>query len=268
MHSFFFFLLSYVLLTQIDPIYFAEDLAGRLSSVPAALVLSNARLRAYSHGQLSDLVAALASPANLRVRVIAPEYKQLAGLQKERWYGTEFTLEKIDAALLQRLAAGPDEPAAGFHLPHRNPFVATDFSVKHSKLSDADRAKETAHLVPKRIECGCHAQPAAAAAAPAVLAAQLYHHPDVVFEQPKVHITIQLATSLGAASPRAQTLAALWQDLLDDDLSSVSHYASEGLLGSYCWPSSQGLMLSFNGFNDKLPLVSHTRHRLGLDGHS
>ena len=244
-----------------EPVYFCEDLAAHLSAVPAEHILSSNRMLAYDHAQLVDLVGRFCDSSNLRVRVCAPEFKDLPGLQREQWYQTEYTVERLTDSLLAKLAAGEEVPE--FSLPKRNPYIAVDFSLKHTKLPEAERNEP-----PLRIQCGCHAAaPAAAAGAPSngasssisvphpTLPAELFFKADRTFAVPKVQITIQLASSFVNASATNLSLANLWQDILDDSLSDVNHYASEAGLGSYCWPASTGLFLSFNGFSDKISLL-------------
>jgi len=259
--------MDFVFREKSEPIYFCEEQAARLSSVPAQHVLSNSLLREYDPALLTQFVAQLADVRNMRARVIAPEFKTLPGLTKEQWYGTEHTVERLSETVLTQLRSPPS--VVEFTLPPKNPFISSNFAVKHKKV---DTPADARPAMPKHIQCFCHSdKPAgvhltAAAAASAVAAqekgaakgspVELFYLPDRTFEQPKAHINIQLASSFVNSSPRAYSLAGLWQDIVDDALSDINHFASEGLLGSYCWPTSSGLQLSFTGFDDKLGLLA------------
>lgn len=234
-----------------DPIWFCVDRATDLSHTPAKYVLSGGCLAEYDESALKRTAKVYGAVEQCRVRVIAPEFKSIEGLQKEKWYGTEYTQEYLSADLVDRLKSA--QPVPEFRLPKVNPFIATDFSLRHGKSEDAAKTNPT----PKRMVCTCNSESTAAAADASATAAssssaELFFVPDTTFGLPKVDVSIQISNSLVSRDPLSKSCASLWSDLVDDALSELNHYAGEAGLNSYSWPTNGGLMLKYDGYSHKI----------------
>jgi insulysin len=244
-------------------VWFCETQAARLSHLPPQHVLSGGCLEAYDEKVLREMAAVYADSTAMRVRVVAPEFKSLQDLKTEKWYGTNYIMEKFSPELIQRL--NQPKEIAEFHLPEVNPFVAEDFSLKFPPLKASEKSEAGCQNgTPKytRCECGIKKAPEAAAGgsnnsvvkapAPAAPAAELYFLPDRAFELPKVDLSLQISNGLAATSAKNTAIAHLWSDLVDDALSDLNHLAEQSGLGSFSWPSPQGLCLRFTGYNHRI----------------
>ena len=71
------------------------------------------------------------TPARMNVFVQSPTFAGTT-TERERWYGTEYSVAPIAAALVARcdeIMAGVQPPNARLAPPELNPFVASDFSL-------------------------------------------------------------------------------------------------------------------------------------------
>src|SRR5690606_37025884 len=86
-------------------------------------------------------------PDNFRLMVVARNPPGGGGFDKtERWYGTEYRVERIPEDLLRRIK-DTAVPGAGvgdalkkeLHLPHRNEFIPTNFDVQRKEVTDKQK---------------------------------------------------------------------------------------------------------------------------------
>ncbi|KAJ7217183.1 Metalloenzyme, LuxS/M16 peptidase-like protein [Mycena pura] len=211
----------------------AQSLVWDWDSDAQAGVGGEAKVRAY----LDDFRA-----ENARITLTAKgaEHIKLAPnavWKKERWYGTEYYVDKFDDTFI-RQAQGPND-IKELHLPGPNLFIPTNVEVeKRDHLKRPHLVRETK-------------------------LSTLWHKKDDRFWVPKAHVIIDLRSPFGNASPRAALMTRLYSDIVNDSLTEFAYDASLGILKYRFLPRSNGLYIATDGYNDKMSvLVEHVLEKM------
>jgi len=181
---------------------------------PAEHVLSGPyKIYEYEPERITECLDYL-TPDNMILIVSA---KDLPTDQEEKWYGTKYSLQTLDPALLEkwRNASVDTEwmiPKLG--LPERNDMIATDFSLR--KMDGVP--KDQPMLVMDTDTC------------------RLWYKPDNVFDMPKVNFIAQLCTAIAYESPESNVLTSLWTNVLEEHCNEFTYLAS--MAGLHCYFSN------------------------------
>jgi insulysin len=174
---------------------------------------------------------------NFRLMIVSQDYPVELD-QKEKWYGTEYKIEKIPtdvrSAIRRALESGPSERPAELHLPHKNEFIPTRLSVEKKEV--AEPAK-TPKLI--RNDDGL----------------RLWWKKDDTFWVPKANVHIALRNPLTYATPANYVKSVLICHLVKDCLTEFSYDAEISGLGYSLNATVLGLDLSVQGYNDKLSVL-------------
>src|SRR6187402_662818 len=85
------------------------------------------RLRKFDPARIQEGLACL-RPDNFRMSVVSQKFPG-SWEQKEKWYGTEYTYEKIPADFLAEIKSAATSTSKNrlleLHLPHENQFIPT-----------------------------------------------------------------------------------------------------------------------------------------------
>ncbi|OBA22978.1 hypothetical protein METBIDRAFT_76114 [Metschnikowia bicuspidata var. bicuspidata NRRL YB-4993] len=167
-------------------------------------------------------------PSNVRLSLTSQLFEGLPS--KEKWYGSEYSLEDIPRDLsntIQNVSLNPK-----FHMTAPNNFIPKDFSVLGKK---ADRPLSHPHLI-----SDTHRH-------------ETWFKQDDSFEVPKGYINLTILTPALGESIQSTVLGTLWTELLDDELNDLKYYAE--LVGLHCsiYQSRSSITLKVGGYNDKLP---------------
>ncbi|OJD16956.1 hypothetical protein AJ78_02938 [Emergomyces pasteurianus Ep9510] len=157
---------------------------------------------------------------------------------KEKWYGTEYKVEKLPSDLLSeigRILETPSyKPIPELHMPHRNEFVPTRLEVE--KRVVAEPAK-TPTLIRNDDRV------------------RAWFKKDDTFYVPKATVEITLRNPLAYATPGNNVLTKLACGLIRDDLQEYSYDAELGGLDYNLSASVFGIEMSVSGYNDKMAVL-------------
>lgn len=126
----------------------ASKFTSRLSSImqkplPREWLLSGTTLiREFDASLISKSLAYL-NPNNFRCTVVARECPRGDWEARERWYGTEYRVEKIPEKLLleiREIFDGSKEQSKELHLPQKNEFIPTNFEVQRKEVQEPQKA--------------------------------------------------------------------------------------------------------------------------------
>lgn len=158
--------------------------------------------------------------------------------QKENWYGTEYTYEKIPADFLQEIRSAAKSTSktrlADLHLPHVNQFIPTKLEVEKKDI------KEPA-LAPKLIRND--------------ELVRTWFKKDDQFWVPKANLFVNCRNNLPVASAENNLKARLYTDVVRDALEEYSYDAELAGLEYAVHSHSMGMEIAVSGYNDKLPVL-------------
>lgn len=157
---------------------------------------------------------------------------------KEKWYGTEYTYEKIPADFLAEIkeAAGSDTKnrLTELHLPHENQFVPTKLEVEKKEV------KEPA-VAPKLIRNDDMVR--------------TWYKKDDQFWVPKANVFVNCRNTLPSATAENNLMARLYTDIVRDALEEYSYDAELAGLDYSVSSHSMGIEIAVSGYNEKLPVL-------------
>ena len=126
----------------------ASKFTSRLSPVmhkpyPREWLLSGSLIREYDPALITQAMEYI-NPENFRLMITAKKPvlgKELT--EKEKWYGTEYVVEKIPLDFLNavRGTVGPTAPKLDdLHFPHTNEFIPTNLDVIKKEVKEPTKA--------------------------------------------------------------------------------------------------------------------------------
>ncbi|KAF9586639.1 Insulinase (Peptidase M16) [Lunasporangiospora selenospora] len=148
--------------------------------------------------------------------------------EKEKWYGTEYHVDPVSLALLEKLRNL--EPNPELYLPIPNDFIPENFET--NKIADAKPL-----LTPVLLK---HTP-----------MTRIWHKKDDTFWVPKVNMYFQLKSPLSYSTPGNNVKTQLYVSLLKDALNEYSYDADLAGLSYSLDTTVEGMILSVEGYNDK-----------------
>ncbi|KAF9179055.1 Insulinase (Peptidase M16) [Haplosporangium sp. Z 767] len=148
--------------------------------------------------------------------------------QTGKWYGTEYHVESVSPALMEKLKhleLNPD-----LHLPIPNDFIPENFET--NKVDTPTPLKNPLLLKHTPLT-------------------RIWHKKDDVFWVPKVNMYFQLKSPLAYSSPGNNVRTQLYVTLLKDSLNEYSYDADLAGLSYSLDTTVEGMILSIEGYNDK-----------------
>ncbi|KGM92239.1 uncharacterized protein PADG_11423 [Paracoccidioides brasiliensis Pb18] len=156
----------------------------------------------------------------------------------EKWYGTEYRVEKISSDMLSQieriLQAPSNNPLPELHLPHKNEFVPTRLEVEKKDVLEPAK-KPTLIRNDDRVRA--------------------WFKKDDTFFVPKATLEITLRNPLVYATPGNNVLTKIACGLIRDDLQEYSYDAELGGLDYSLSASVFGLEVTVSGYNDKMAVL-------------
>lgn len=200
--------------------------------LPPKWLLSGSKLRKFDAKAIVNAMQFLRED-NFRLMIVSQEYPGDWN-QKERWYGTDYKVEKLDDSIItqirQALASDPTRPKE-LHLPHKNEFIPTKLDVEKADVNEPAKA-------PKLLRDDEHVR--------------LWWKKDDTFWVPKANINILLRNAVAYDSPANHVKGALFTNLIKDALQEYSYDADISGLNYALMTVATGLELNVHGYNDKL----------------
>lgn len=216
----------------------ATELAIRMQNMylPPECLLSDGMLLGGFDEELVAWVQGYLNPDNLKITLLAKDLEDVEFDRKEKYYGVEYRVDPIPEKLMTKLRS--ELQFDGLHIPNPNQFIPDNIAVKNT------------------------ARPEAPLMAPALLelreGLELWHKQDDRFFLPRGVVRIIIETPKAYDTPLNAILTQLFVYMLDDTLAEITYDASSAGLFFYVMESSEGLCLSVDGFNDKLPSLLQT----------
>ncbi|OJJ43998.1 hypothetical protein ASPZODRAFT_18773 [Penicilliopsis zonata CBS 506.65] len=219
----------------------ASRFTSRLSSVmqkpmPREWLLSGSLLRKFDPESIKKAMSYLRAD-NFRFVIVSQDYPGDWDL-KEKWYGTEYKIEKVPEAFLaelrQALNSTTETRLSELHMPHKNEFVPTRLSVEKKEVSEPAKT-------PKLLR---HDE-----------RVRLWFKKDDRFWVPKGTVHVTLRNPLVWATPANSVKAKLYCELVRDVLVEYSYDAELAGLDYHLSASVFGLDVSVGGYNDKMSVL-------------
>ncbi|GLA67965.1 insulinase (Peptidase M16) [Aspergillus tubingensis] len=158
--------------------------------------------------------------------------------EKEKWYGTEYKLEKIPMDFIQELwtiaQASTTERPSMLHLPALNDFIPQRLEVERKDVAEPARQ-------PTLIRHDDHVR--------------VWFKKDDQFWVPKANIKILLRSPMVSLTPMYSVMTRLYVDLVEDSLDKYAYNADKAGLSYGISENAQGLNIELKGFNDKMSVL-------------
>lgn len=219
----------------------ASRFTSRLSSVmqkpmPREWLLSGSLLRRFDPSLIKQAISHLRAD-NFRLVIVSQDYPSQWD-QKEKWYGTEYKVEKIPQDFLSGIQKALDSTSSNrvstVHMPHRNEFVPTRLSVEKKEVAEPAKT-------PKLIRHDDRVR--------------LWFKKDDRFWVPKATVHVTLRNPLVWATPTNLIKTKFYCELVRDSLDEYSYDAELAGLDYHLSANILGLDVSVGGYNDKMSVL-------------
>lgn len=220
----------------------ASSFASRMSSVmqkplPRDKLLSGLDLIRKFDPQLISKGLTYLRPDNLRLSVVSQDFPGDWN-NKERWYGTEYRVEKFDSEFATALDKAAHSTATDripeLHLPHPNEFIPTNLNVEK-------KPTETPAKAPKLIRND--------------KSMRTWWKKDDTFWVPRGSVSINLRNPLTAATPACMVKSRMFCELVKDALVEYSYDAEIAGLEYSLSAFHVGLGVDIAGYSDKMSVL-------------
>lgn len=220
----------------------ASRFTSRLSSVmqkpfPREWLLSgSALIRKFDPDAIKEALSYLRAD-NFRIMIVSQHHPGDWD-SKEKWYGTDYKVEKIpedfSLGIRQALETTSANRLPDIHLPHRNEFVPTRLSVEKKEVAEPLKA-------------------------PALIRhddnVRIWFKKDDRFWVPKGSVNVTLRNPLVYATPANHVKSKLYCELVRDALMEYSYDAELAGLDYSLYSNSYGIDIELAGYNDKMSVL-------------
>ncbi|WMV45908.1 hypothetical protein MTR67_039293 [Solanum verrucosum] len=159
----------------------------------------------------------------------------LSDVQQEPWFGSEYVEKDIPSSLFE-LWKDPTEINACLHLPAKNEFVPSDFSIRAGKAKcDSENTRPRSILDEPLM--------------------RIWYKLDNTFKLPRANTYFRITLKGGYSNLKNALLTELFIHLLKDELNEIIYQASVAKLETSVSLYGDKLELKVYGFNDKLPVL-------------
>lgn len=219
----------------------ASRFTSRLSSVmqkpmPREQLLSGSLLRRFDPELIKEAMSYLRAD-NFRLIIVSQDYPGEWD-QKEKWYGTEYKVEKIPQDFLngiqKALEATSSTRTSDVHMPHKNEFVPTRLSVEKKEVDEPVKT-------PKLIRHDDRVR--------------LWFKKDDRFWVPKGTLHVTLRNPQVWAMPANLMKTKFYCELVRDSLDEYSYDAELAGLDYHLSATILGMDVSVGGYNDKMSVL-------------
>lgn len=222
-----------------------ENLTLLASNKPRTSFDSSGQL-SFTQDLASDFVSNL-TVENAMFTILSKSFKGETN-QVEEWYGTNYRVDPISEATMERWRNGIQPQKLGISYPKPNPFIPSEqgLQVKFPSSKSANRPRtfedRMAAIPPPRIirDDGSDGR------------WTVYYKADDKFGQPKAFVIFQLLTKEVYSSAKAAALSNMYEFSLTDKLGEYAYDAGLAGLTYDVRVVPRGVRLTFGGYNDKL----------------
>lgn len=158
--------------------------------------------------------------------------------QKEKWYGTDYKVQKFPLEIKEEYRQALSAPAGNrpeeLYLPHRNEFIPTRLDVEKTDVTDPAKTPKLLRNDDK---------------------IRLWWKKDDSFWVPKANINILLRNGLTYATPANYVKTVLFTSLVKDALNTYSYDAEISGLVYNVVADPSGMNILVHGYNDKMAVL-------------
>lgn len=221
---------------KVDPMRASSNMTSIMlrRNIPREHLLSMSLVRDFDANAIEDFGKHLV-PSNFQVLYTASDLKDLE--QREKWYGTEYSVKKFSSAFLERLnraATSQGQNVPELHLPAPNEFIATNFDVIKK---DVSKPLQHPHLLKHTDQMA------------------VWHKKDDMFWVPKASMRLRLINPLCSSSPAFRVRTKLLVNLMSESLMEFGYAAEIAGLRYDLDTTRSGILLTVYGYNHKLPVL-------------
>ncbi|EJD02194.1 insulin-degrading enzyme [Fomitiporia mediterranea MF3/22] len=222
---------------QARPENYASRISGSMKlPLPRSLILSGPKLTWDWDEQLVRDTLSELTVENGRVVVMAKDHSTIGNQgpwTAEPWYGTEYTVDRLDDEITSAARAPNDIPE--IYLPGPNEFIPSDVDIDKFDVPNPLKRPSLVLYTPLM---------------------DVWHKKDDQFWVPRAHVMIEARTPFANASARASVMTRLYADLVKDSLTEFSYDASLAGLDYTFGSTILGLYINLSGYNDKLHVLA------------
>uniref|UniRef100_A0A8B9TG26 Nardilysin n=1 Tax=Anas platyrhynchos TaxID=8839 RepID=A0A8B9TG26_ANAPL len=216
---------------QTDPVDYVENLCENMQLFQKEDFLTGDQLLfEYKPEIIADALNQL-SPQRANLVLLSAANEGQCHL-KERWFGTQYSVEDIDK-YWSDLWASDFELNQDLHLPEENKYIATDFALKVADCPETEYPVKTLST-----QQGC-----------------LWYRKDDKFKIPKGYVRFHLISPLIQQSAENIVLFDTFVNILSHNLGEPAYEADVAQLEYKLVAGEHGLIIRVKGFNHKLPLL-------------
>ncbi|KAJ8083457.1 metalloprotease [Marasmius tenuissimus] len=237
-----------------DPVDYAKEIAVAMSEPYPRELLLAAQWKTWDWGDVYDDKNATGGggedkvheylkelvPENARIYVLGKE-EELNNLERfengpiewseERWYSTKYKVERLSNDFIASCLSGT---IPELFLPGKNKFIPENLHVDKKDVKEPLKRPYLTLDTPTT---------------------KLWHKKDDQFWAPHANMKIFMKSPYVEQSARTAVLSSLFTDLVEDSLEEITYDAQVAGLSYRCLDTTNGLYVSFSGYNDKFPLL-------------
>lgn len=204
----------------------AKDL--QKSYIPDDFILSKRVLRRFDPSLIKQFGASL-TVDHLRITLVS---QSVETDKTEKWYGTEYSVEDLSQKFINKLSSPLSNSALSF--PKPNEFIPTNFEVEKADVTKPVKQPSLLQNDDKF---------------------RFWFKKDDQFWVPKAYVQLFMNLPSAVANPHAMAMSSLFAELVQDSLIDVSYNAEIAELNFHLITGKEGLILSFDGYNEKLSIL-------------
>ncbi|CAN1266237.1 At1g06900 [Linum perenne] len=210
---------------------YAVDLAENLLKYPAEHVIYGDYVYKIWDDEKLKNILSFFNPENMRIDVVSKSFTNLEGFQLEPWFGARYTEEQIPLSVMESWS-NPSEIDSSLHLPLKNDFIPSDFSIR------ADKSEQSS--------------PRCIIDEPIM---KFWYKLDSIFKHPRVNAYFRINLKGGYDNVKNSLMTELFIHLLKDELNEMIYQASVAKLDTSVSFIGDKLELKVYGFNDKVSVL-------------
>lgn len=200
------------------------------------LLSSYSKLRTFDPKAIVNAMQFLRED-NFRLMIVSQDYPGDWN-EREKWYGTEYKVEKIptdiQSEIRKALHSSAAQRPADLHLPHKNEFIPTRLDVEKIDVKETSKT-------PKLIRNDD--------------TIRLWWKKDDAFWVPKANLNILFRNPLTYSTPTNYVKTVTFINLVKDALTTYSYDADISGLSYTIGANMLGIDLEVHGYNDKMPVL-------------
>ncbi|KAE9594482.1 putative insulysin [Lupinus albus] len=216
---------------------YAAELSENLQFYPSEHVIYGDYVFKTWDEQLIEQILGFLIPEKMRVDVVSKLFLKSEDFQCEPWFGSRYVEEDIAQNLLE-LWRNPPEIDSSLHLPSKNEFIPSDFSIRadDSCTNDFTNATSPRCIIDEAL-------------------IKFWYMLDSTFKVPRANTYFRINLKGGYDNAKSCVLSELFIHLLKDQLNEIIYQASIAKLETSVSYVGDKLELKVYGFNEKLPIL-------------